>query len=132
MFAGAAWQRCRTHFMANLLIRVPKRSQPGVATMVRTIHKQLSPEKVHSQADQVAAQLREHLPQASQMLEDALSDILGLHRFPGVPLAEALVQQSPGAPEQREPPAYRRGGHLPQPGRSPSSGGAVLAEQHDE
>ena len=30
--AGASWQRCRTHFMANLLTRVPKRAQPGVAT----------------------------------------------------------------------------------------------------
>ena len=25
VFAGASWQRCRTHFMANLLTRVPKR-----------------------------------------------------------------------------------------------------------
>ena len=27
VFAGASWQRCRTHFMANLLTRVPKRAQ---------------------------------------------------------------------------------------------------------
>ena len=33
VFAGASWQRCRTHFMANLLTRVPKRAQPGVATI---------------------------------------------------------------------------------------------------
>ena len=33
VFAGASWQRCRTHFMANLITRVPKRAQPGVATM---------------------------------------------------------------------------------------------------
>ena len=26
VFAGASWQRCRTHFMANLLTRVPKRA----------------------------------------------------------------------------------------------------------
>ena len=45
VFAGAGWQRCRTHFIANLLTRVPKRSQPGVATMVRTIYQQLSPRK---------------------------------------------------------------------------------------
>ena len=35
VFAGASWQRCRTHFMANLLTQVPKRAQPGVATMAR-------------------------------------------------------------------------------------------------
>ena len=34
VFAGASWQRCRTHFMANLLTRVPKRAQPGVATPI--------------------------------------------------------------------------------------------------
>ena len=49
VFAGASWQRCRTHFMANLLTRVPKRAQPGVATMVRTIYQQLSPAEVHGQ-----------------------------------------------------------------------------------
>ena len=46
-----SWQRCRTHFMANLLTRVPKRAQPGVATMVRTIYQQLSPAEVHGQLD---------------------------------------------------------------------------------
>ena len=51
--------------MTNLLTRVPKRSQPGVATMVRTIYKQLSPEEVHAQADRVIAQLQEHFPQAA-------------------------------------------------------------------
>lgn len=34
---GASWQRCRTHFMRNLLTRVPKAAQPAVATMVRSI-----------------------------------------------------------------------------------------------
>ena len=61
-FAGASWQRCRTHFMTNLLTRVPRRSQPGVATMVRTIYKQLSPAEVHAQADRVITQLQEHFP----------------------------------------------------------------------
>ena len=82
VYAGSGWQRCRTHFMANLLTRVPKRSQPGVAAMVRTIYQQLSPEEVHAQADRVVAQLRDHFPQASQMLEDAIPDILAFTTFP--------------------------------------------------
>ncbi len=41
---GVSWQRCRTHFMTNLLSRVPRRAQPWVATMVRTISQQPSPE----------------------------------------------------------------------------------------
>ena len=38
VFGGASWQRCRTHFMTNLLTRVPRRAQPWVANMVRTIY----------------------------------------------------------------------------------------------
>ena len=38
VFAGASWQRCRTHFMTNLLTKVPRSAQPWVATMVRTIY----------------------------------------------------------------------------------------------
>ena len=48
VFAGASWQRCRTQFMTNLLSKVPRRAQPRVATMVRTIYQQPSPEEVHA------------------------------------------------------------------------------------
>ena len=68
MFAGASWQRCRTHFMTNLLTRVPRIAQPWVATMVRTIYQQPSPQEVHSQFEKVVEQLAERLPQASSML----------------------------------------------------------------
>jgi transposase-like protein len=40
---GASWQRCRTHFMRNLLTRVPRSMHRGVATLVRTIFDQATP-----------------------------------------------------------------------------------------
>ena len=82
VFTGASWQRCRTHFMANLLTRVPKRAQPGVATMVRTIYQQLSPAEVHGQLDRVVEQLREPFPQVAELLADAAPDILAFTAFP--------------------------------------------------
>ena len=42
VFAGASWQRFRTHFISSLLSRVPRRAQPWVATMVRTVYQQRS------------------------------------------------------------------------------------------
>ena len=82
VFTGASWQRCRTHFMANLLTRVPKRAQPGVATMVRTIYQQLSPAEVHGQLDRVVEQLREPFPQVAELLADAAPDLLAFTAFP--------------------------------------------------
>ena len=37
---GSSWQRCRTHFMVNLLGKVPKAAQQPVATLVRSIFAQ--------------------------------------------------------------------------------------------
>ena len=132
VFAGAAWQRCRTHFMVNLLTRVPKRSQPGVATMVRTIYKQLSPEEVHAQANRVVAQLQEHFPQAAEMLADALPDILAFTAF-SVPHWQKLWSNNPLERLNKE--IRRRTdvvGIFPNRAATRRLVGAVLAEQHDE
>ncbi len=40
VLAEASWQRCRTHFMANLASRVPKANWPMMATLVRSIFEQ--------------------------------------------------------------------------------------------
>ena len=71
VFAGASSQRCRTHFMTNLLTKVPKSAQPWVATMVRTIYQQPSAEEVHAQLECVSDQLSDRFPDASSMLAEA-------------------------------------------------------------
>ena len=132
VFAGAGWQRCRTHFMSNLLTRVPKRSQPGVAAMVRTIYQQLSPEEVHTQAARVVVQLQEHFPQAAQMLADALPDILAFTAFP-VSHWQKLWSNNPLERLNKE--IRRRTdvvGIFPNRAATRRLVGAVLAEQHDE
>ena len=48
---GATWQRCRTHFMRNLLTRVPKSAQALVATLVRTIFAQPDAEQTWAQRE---------------------------------------------------------------------------------
>jgi len=55
---GAAWQRCRTHFMRNLLTRVPRSMHRGVATLVRTIFDQADAELVSQQFERTLAQLQ--------------------------------------------------------------------------
>jgi putative transposase len=80
--AGASWQRCRTHFMRNLLTRVPKSAQGFVATMVRTIFAQPDAQTVHEQHARIVAQLEDRFPEAAALLDEAGPDLLAFSAFP--------------------------------------------------
>jgi transposase-like protein len=112
---GCSWQRCRTHFMKNLLCRVPRSAQPFVATLVRTIFAQASAEEVQAQLRRVIAQLEERFPDVALMLEEAAPYITAFSSFPVEHWRQIWSnnQQPPGTPEPGDPPQIRRGGHLP-------------------
>ena len=83
VFGGASWQRCRTHFMTNLLTRVPRRAQPWVATMVRTIYQQPSPDEVHAQLEQGDRSTpRSGSLEVVSLLDEAGPNILAFSNFP--------------------------------------------------
>jgi putative transposase len=82
VFPGAAWQRCRAHFMRNLLSRVPKKAQDFVATLARSIFAQPDREEVCAQHRRVVDQLRGRFPQAADMLEEAAEDLLAFTACP--------------------------------------------------
>jgi putative transposase len=79
---GAVWQRCRTHFMRNLLTRVPKSAQAMVATLVRTIFAQPDAASVWEQHARVVDQLTEQFPAAAELLAEAAPDVLAFTGFP--------------------------------------------------
>ena len=81
VFAGASWQRCRTHFMTNLLTRVPRSAQPWVATMVRTIYQQPSPDRrCTPNFEKVVEQLSRALPPGLLDAGRRRSRRAGVHR----------------------------------------------------
>jgi putative transposase len=80
--AGAVWQRCRTHFMRNLLTRVPRSAQAMVATLVRTIFAQPDAASVWEQHAKVVEQLTERFPAAAELLAEAGPDVLASPRSP--------------------------------------------------
>src|SRR4051812_41112185 len=79
---GASWQRCRTHFVRNLLTRVPKSAQGLVATLVRSIFEQPDAATTWAQHARVVEQLDERFGDAAAMLVDAGDDILAFTSFP--------------------------------------------------
>ena len=82
VFPGASWQRCRVHFMRNVLVKVPRTQQSMVAAMVRTIFAQPDVEHVERQVKEVTATMKRQFPLVTEMLEDASEDITAFRHFP--------------------------------------------------
>ncbi len=82
VLAGASWQRCRVHFMRNLLARVPKHAQPMVTALVRTIFAQPDQASARQQLEQVAGALERRFPQVTALLREAAEDVLAYMAFP--------------------------------------------------
>jgi transposase-like protein len=129
---GAAWQRCRTHFMRNLLTRVPKSAQSFVATMVRTIFAQPDGATVHEQHRRIVDQLETRFPEAAALLEEAAADLLAFTTFP----KEHWRQLWSNNPLERLNKEIRRRtdvvGIFPNRAAVVRLVGALLAEQNDE
>ena len=132
VFGGASWQRCRTHFMRNLLTRVPKSAGKLVATTVRTIFEQPSAAEVHAQHARVVEQLAERFPEAAALLADAGPELLAFTAFP----VQHWRQVWSNNPLERLNKEIRRRtnvvGIFPNRAAIVRLVGAVLTEQHDE
>jgi putative transposase len=129
---GAGWQRCRTHFMRNLLTRVPKSAQSFVATMVRTIFAQPDATTVLEQHARVADQLAPRFAEAAELLEEAAADLLAFVSFPKEHWRQLWSNNSL---ERLNKEIRRRTdvvGIFPDRAAIVRLVGAVLAEQHDE
>ena len=114
VFVGAAWQRCRVHFMRNVLAKVPKASGEMVAAAIRTVFAQPDADHVRSQLDEVARMLDAQFPDVAAMLRDAAEDLLAFTGFPARALAQDLVHQPARADQRRDQTTHQRRGDLPQ------------------
>ena len=129
---GASWQRCRTHFMRNLLAKVPKAAQGMVSGLVRTIFEQPDHKSVRAQFDVVLQKLLEQFPDAAQLLSDAEEELLAFATFPH----EHWKQIWSNNPQERLNKEVRRRtdvvGIFPNRAALIRLVGALLCEQNDE
>ena len=129
---GAAWQRCRTHYSANLMSVTPKASWPWVRTMLHSIYDQPDAESVVAQYDRVLDALSDKLPKVAEHLDAARPDLLAFTAFP----KQIWRQIWSNNPQERLNREVRRRtdvvGIFPDRASIIRLVGAVLAEQHDE
>jgi putative transposase len=78
----ASWQRCRVHFMRNLLAHAGKQGRRVVAAFVGTVFAQEDAETARTQWRQVADQLRPKLPKLAALMDEAETDVLAFMSFP--------------------------------------------------
>jgi transposase-like protein len=129
---GAAWQRCRTHYAANLMAATPKASWPWVKTLLHPVYDQPDAASVHAQYDRLVDAIAGKLPKVAAHLDDARTDVLAFTSFP----KELWRQIWSNNPQERLNREIRRRTDVVGifPGRDSLIRlvGAVLAEQHDE
>jgi transposase-like protein len=129
---GATWQRCRTHYAANLMSATPKSAWGWVKALLHSVYDQPDAESVHAQFDRVLDTLAEKLPAVAEHLDQARADVLAFTAFP-----KAVWRQIwSNNPQERLNREIRRRtdvvGIFPARDSLIRLVGAVLAEQHDE
>ena len=79
---NATWQRCRVHFMRNLLAHAGKSGRRVVAAFVATAFAQEDAQTAKTQWRQVADQLRPKAPKLANLMDQAEPDVLAYMTFP--------------------------------------------------
>jgi transposase-like protein len=129
---GAAWQRCRVHFVRNALALVPKTAAQMVAATIRTVFVQPDPASAREQWRRVAESFRPRFPRLAQLMDEAEADVLAYLAFP----PEHWRQIWSTNPLERLNKEVKRRtdvvGIFPNQAGVIRLVGAVLAEQHDE
>ncbi|WP_261766208.1 IS256 family transposase, partial [Kocuria flava] len=129
---GASWQRCRTHYAANLMATTPKASWPAVKAMLHSVYDQPDDASVQAQFDKLLEMVEPQLPAVHAHLDEARADILAFTTFPKG-LWRQIWSNNPNERLNRE--IRRRTdvvGIFPDRTSLIRLVGAVLAEQHDE
>ena len=129
---GATWQRCRTHYAANLMSVTPKSMWPAVKAMLHSVYDQPDAPAVHAQFDRLLDYVEDRLPEVHAYLDAARADILAFTTFP----KDVWTQIWSNNPAERLNREIRRRtdavGIFPTRAAIIRLVGAVLAEQTDE
>ena len=128
----ASWQRCRVHFMRNVLAYAGKQGRRVVAAFIGTAFVQDDAETARTQWSQVADQLRPKVPKLAALMDDAETDVLAFMSFPK---DHRLKIHSTNPLERLNGEIKRRTevvGIFPNEAAITRLVGAILLEQNDE
>jgi transposase-like protein len=79
---NAIWQRCRVHFMRNVLAHAGRQGRRVVSAFIATAFAQDDAEAARAQCRRVADQVRLKLPKLAAFLDETEADVLAYITFP--------------------------------------------------
>jgi transposase-like protein len=129
---NASWQRCRVHFMRNVLAHSGKQGRRVVSAFIGTAFAQNDAALARAQWRQVADQLRPRVPKLAALMDHAEADVLAYMSFP---LAHRPKLHSTNPIERLNGEIKRRTdvvGIFPNEDAITRLVGAILLEQNDE
>lgn len=81
-FPGASWQRCKVHFMRNILAHIPQKQKKSFASELKSIRLAPDDKVARERANALMAKYESRYPQAIKCLEDGLEDSLVFYSYP--------------------------------------------------
>ena len=136
----ATWQRCRVHFMRNVLAHAGRQGRRVVSAFIATAFAQDDAAAARTQWRLIADQLRPKLPKLAAFLDDAETDVLADMSFPAQHRASCIrptrsnastvrssvEPRSSGSSQTRRPlPAWSAQSYSNRTTSGPSSGPAT-------
>jgi len=128
----ASWQRCRVHFMRNVLAHAGKSGRRVVSAFIATAFAQNDAQAARQQWRHVADQLRSSVPKLAALMDQAEPDVLAYMSFPA---AHRVKLHSTNPLERLNGEIKRRTdvvGIFPNEAAITRLVGAILLEQNDE
>ena len=129
---NCTWQRCRVHFMRNVMAHAGKSGRAMVSAFIGTAFAQDTAQAAKTQWRSIADQLRPKLPKLASFLDEAESDVLAYMSFPA---AHRTKLHSTNSLERLNGEIKRRTevvGIFPNDDAIVRLVGAILLEQNDE
>ena len=129
---SATWQRCRVHFMRNVLAHAGKSGRRVASAFIATAFAQETPEAASTQWRAVADQIRPRVPKLATIMDEAEHDVLAYMSFP----KEHRAKLHSNNPIERVNGEVKRRtevvGIFPNEDAIVRLVGAILLEQNDE
>jgi putative transposase len=129
---STSWQRCRVHFMRNVLAHAGKQGRRVISAFIATAFAQDDAKAASQQWRHIADQIRPKVPKLATLLDQAETDVLAYMSFPS---AHRAKLHSTNPLERVNGEIKRRTevvGIFPNEAAITRLVGAILLEQNDE